>query len=194
MNRGMLLIIVTLVCILSITVSNFRQIQHERDVYRENVQTLFDSLREMRIDSVKTAYTVSRLRLEKDEFEKRYREDAETIKKLNLRIKDLQSVSKVGIEVEAKIQEPIKQQAIEPLDIQPIKLSTSNQHQTVNLIVSRDSISGYVRMNANLSQYVYLVYRHRFLWWRWGVKGIRQTIVSDNPYVKIGYNEYVEIE
>ena len=194
MNRGMLLVIVTLACILSITISNFKHVQQERDVYRENVQTLLDSLREMRIDSTRTAYTVGRLRLEKDEFEKRYREDAETIKKLNLRIKDLQSVSKVGIEVEAPIQAPLKRQTIEPLDIQPIVLSYFDAHRTVNLIVNRDSISGYVRMNANLSQYVYLIYKHRFLWWRWGVKGIRQTIVSDNPYVKIGYNEYIEIE
>ena len=194
MNRGMLLVIVTLACILSITISNFKHVQQERDVYRENVQTLLDSLREMRIDSTRTAYTVGRLRLEKDEFEKRYREDAETIKKLNLRIKDLQSVSKVGVEVEAPIQAPLKRQTIEPLDIQPIVLSYFDAHRTVNLIVNRDSISGYVRMNANLSQYVYLVHKHRFLWWRWGVKGIRQTIVSDNPYVKIGYNEYIEIE
>ena len=194
MNRGMLLVIVTLACILSITISNFKHVQQERDVYRENVQTLMDSLREMRIDSTRTAYTVGRLRLEKDEFEKRYREDAETIKKLNLRIKDLQSVSKVGIEVEAPIQAPLKRQTIEPLDIQPIVLSYFDAHRTVNLIVNRDSISGYVRMNANLSQYVYLIYKHRFIWWRWGVKGIRQTIVSDNPYVKIGYNEYIEIE
>ena len=194
MNRGMLLVIVTLACILSITISNFKHVQQERDAYRENVQTLLDSLREMRIDSTRTAYTVGRLRLEKDEFEKRYREDAETIKKLNLRIKDLQSVSKVGIEVEAPIQAPLKRQTIEPLDIQPIVLSYFDAHRTVNLIVNRDSISGYVRMNANLSQYVYLIYKHRFLWWRWGVKGIRQTIVSDNPYVKIGYNEYIEIE
>lgn len=35
-------------------------------------------------------------------------------------------------------------------------------------------------------------YRHRLLWWRWGVKGYEVTAVNFNPHSTIRYNTYVK--
>ena len=46
----------------------------------------------------------------------------------------------------------------------------------------------------SLSSAISRIYKHRFLWWRWGTKGYKQTIVNHNPRSKIVYNEIVKVE
>ena len=38
------------------------------------------------------------------------------------------------------------------------------------------------------------MYRHHFLWWRWGVKGYKVKVVNFNPHSTIRYNTYVKPE
>lgn len=37
-------------------------------------------------------------------------------------------------------------------------------------------------------------FRHRFLWWRWGVKGYRVKLVNFNPHASVKYLQYVKVE
>lgn len=37
-------------------------------------------------------------------------------------------------------------------------------------------------------------FRHRFLWWRWGVKGYRVKLVNFNPHASVRYLQYVKVE
>ena len=46
----------------------------------------------------------------------------------------------------------------------------------------------------SLSSAISRIYKHRFLWGRWGTKGYKQTIVNHNPRSKIVYNEIVKVE
>jgi len=34
-------------------------------------------------------------------------------------------------------------------------------------------------------------YKHRFLWWRWGVKGYDISVINHNPHATITYDRYV---
>lgn len=36
------------------------------------------------------------------------------------------------------------------------------------------------------------VYKHSFLWWRWGVKGYKVEVVNFNPHATVLYNSYVK--
>lgn len=38
------------------------------------------------------------------------------------------------------------------------------------------------------------IYKHRFLWWRWGTKGYQVHHVNFNPHVDIKYNQYIMIK
>ena len=46
----------------------------------------------------------------------------------------------------------------------------------------------------SLSSAISRIYKHKFLWWRWGTKGYKQTIVNYNPRSRIVYNEIVKVE
>ena len=164
-----------------------RAVRAERDEYKRSVSALLDTIEARRLDSAKMAYTISQVTLERDEFKRRNEEDAQTIKELGARLKDVKSVAKTGIVVETPINSSFDPQL---LDEKPIKLLDTDQHRTIDLTITKDSIFGSVKMMANLTQYMYADYKHRFLWWKWGLRGIKQTIVCDNPNVTIGYAAY----
>ena len=49
------------------------------------------------------------------------------------------------------------------------------------------------RARDSLTQYVERIYKHRFLWWKWGTKGYRVHIVNHNPHSKIDYADYIRV-
>lgn len=38
------------------------------------------------------------------------------------------------------------------------------------------------------------IYKHRFLWWRWGTKGYQVHHINFNPHVDIKYDQYIMIK
>lgn len=55
-----------------------------------------------------------------------------------------------------------------------------------------DSLLSY-EVRDSLTTIVTTDYKHRFLWWRWGKRGYRVTIVSHNPHSRITYNDYITV-
>ena len=49
----------------------------------------------------------------------------------------------------------------------------------------------YYNIRDSLATVVYHEFKHRFLWWRWGVKGYKVKILNFNPHSTIRYNQYV---
>ena len=49
------------------------------------------------------------------------------------------------------------------------------------------------RARDSLSQYVERIYKHRFLFWKWGTKGYRVHIINHNPNSKIEYADYIRV-
>lgn len=45
----------------------------------------------------------------------------------------------------------------------------------------------------SLCTYVSAEYRHRFLWWKWGRKGYKVSIVNFNPRSRIEYEKYIRL-
>lgn len=52
----------------------------------------------------------------------------------------------------------------------------------------------YYNIRDSLATVVYHEYKHRFLWWRWGVKGYKVKILNFNPHSTIRYSQYVKPE
>ncbi len=46
----------------------------------------------------------------------------------------------------------------------------------------------------SLTTYVTRLYKHRFLWWRWGTKGYEIVNVSHNPHTTVVYNKYIQVK
>ena len=46
----------------------------------------------------------------------------------------------------------------------------------------------------SLTTIVSRLYKHRFLWWRWGTKGYQVHIINHNPNASVEYNRYIKVE
>ncbi len=46
----------------------------------------------------------------------------------------------------------------------------------------------------SLSTFVSRIYKHKFLWWRWGTKGYEVINVSHNPKCKVEYNKFIKVK
>ena len=90
-----------------------------------------------------------------------------------------------------------------------MNLSVSTE-DTIKMKPNRDSILNYqdkwltakvnlydstmvYRARDSLTQYIERIYKHRFLWWKWGTKGYRVHIVNHNPHSKIDYADYIRV-
>ena len=96
MNRISITTIVILAAAL-VTIHLLRvQIKHlkqERDRYSANTESLLSDIKRLKIDSCTRVVEVQTLKLTVDEYEKYRATDAAQIKKMGIRIKDLEAVS-----------------------------------------------------------------------------------------------------
>lgn len=177
---------------LGILLVDRRNITQDRDKYKENTETLLNGIKQYKLDSSRYVVENSRLRLTIDEFKEKREEDLETIKKLNLRVKQLQSVASQVVEVKVPVKVPIPVH-VEPIETKPINVYVKDKYKTIDLTITKDSVIGDFSANAKIKQYIYADYKHKFLWWMWGLKGVKQVVICDNPHVNISYSEYLEI-
>jgi hypothetical protein len=195
-NRILLITIFLLATATSLLYKQSVFLKTERDRYRENAGALLSDMKRMQVDSTLTAVDVKQLKLTVDEY-KRYRaEDAEKIKQMGVRLSDLQMAAKHGLEVNAPIETALKDSVVIRdtvlLAVKTIHLNTP--HLQINGIIENNHLSGRIHLPVNILQAVWIERKHKFLWWRWGIKAIHQTISSDNPHVEITYSEVVIIQ
>lgn len=196
MNKYSFLIIAVLS---GITISLLRSRQRlieERDSYKSNTEALMSEVRRIQADSSTMALDIKTLTMSLDEYKRFRAEDEEKIKKLGIRIKDLEAAAKHNVEVDAPIDAEIKDSVIIkdtiPVFIKAVRMDTP--FLKINGTIENDRLTGKINLPVTLNQAFWIEYKHKFLWWRWKVKAIHQTISSDNPYVKIKYSEYIKIK
>lgn len=172
------------------------RLQNERDTYNQNTHSLLSDLKRIQVDSIRMAADVKVLSLTLDEYEEYRSEDLEIIKSLKAEVKRLQVVAKHELEVRAPISTSLRDTIIlRDTTVIPIKaIEINTPYLQINGIVDNDRITGEVFLPVRLLQAVWIEPKHRFLWWKWGIKAMHQTITSDNPYVQITYTEYIHIQ
>lgn len=196
MNKYSFLIIAVLS---GITISLLRSRQRlieEKDSYKSNTEALMSEVRRIQADSSTMALDIKTLTMSLDEYKRFRAEDEEKIKKLGIRIKDLEATAKHNVEVDAPIDAEIKD-SVMIRDTVPVFLKAVRMdipYLKINGIIENDRLTGKINLPVTLNQAFWIEYKHKFLWWRWKVKAIHQTISSDNPYVEIKYSEYIKIK
>ena len=182
-----------------ITISLLRSRQRlieEKDSYKSNTEALMSEVRRIQADSSTMALDIKTLTMSLDEYKRFRAEDEEKIKKLGIRIKDLEAAAKHNVKVDAPIDAEIKD-SVMIRDTVPVFLKAVRMHTAylkINGIIENDRLTGKINLPVTLNQAFWIEYKHKFLWWRWKVKAIHQTISSDNPYVEIKYSEYIKIK
>ena len=175
-----------------ITISLLRSRQRlieEKDSYKSNTEALMSEVRRIQADSSTMALDIKTLTMSLDEYKRFRAEDEE-------RIKDLEATAKHNVEVDAPIDAEIKDSVMirdtVPVFLKAVRMDTP--YLKINGIIENDRLTGKINLPVTLNQAFWIEYKHKFLWWRWKVKAIHQTISSDNPYVEIKYSEYIKIK
>ncbi|WP_018667124.1 DUF6549 family protein [Bacteroides gallinarum] len=165
----------------------------ERDRYRSNNTALLSDVKRMRIDSTTLAADAEGLRLTVAEYRRFRAEDAETIKRLGVKVKNLEAAARHEIEVAGPIDAAVKDTVVirDTLPQVRQKVEMITPHIRLTGLIENNRLKGEIRVPVTLNQAVWVEYRGWWLWKR--VKAIHQTVSSDNPYVDIKYSEYIQI-
>ncbi len=171
-----------------------KSLKMEKETYESNSNALLSDIKRLQIDSTKNAVDVKVLNLTLDEFKQYRAKDAEEINKLKVKLKDLQAVAKHNVEVDAKIDAVIRDTLVlrDTLLQKMQSVHMATPYILINGIIEDDRLSGNIYLPVNIHQSVWVEYKHRFLWFKWGTKTIHQTIMTDNPHVKINYSEVIQ--
>lgn len=140
------------------------------------------------------------LRLDRDEFRQLYHAEAEQLRKLNIRLRRVESLAKSVTQSHLVADMPLRdtlrtlhRDTLPPLLDTLRRFTWSDPWNRITGVISRDSVRCEVRSIDTLHQIVHRI-PHRFLFIRWGTKALRQEIRSSNPSTHIIYTDYLIIE
>ena len=140
------------------------------------------------------------LRLDRDEFRQLYYTEAERLRKLNIRLRRVESlatsVTQSHLVADAPLRDTLRtlhRDTLPPLLDTLRRFTWSDPWNRITGVISRDSVRCEVHSIDTLHQIVHRI-PHRFLFIRWGTKALRQEIHSSNPSTHIIYTDYLIIE
>ncbi|NDV80867.1 DUF6549 family protein [Bacteroides sp. 51] len=195
---ALLLTVLLVVCSFSgYLLTKNKILKEEVSKYKQNTESLLSGIKRIQIDSTSMAVDVQTLKLTLAEYKRHRAEDTETIRKMRIQMKHLQAISKHKVEVNAPFDTAVKDTIIKDYQDEPVTagvVKVETPHLMIDGILQNSRLSGTIRLPVVLTQAVWIEKKHKFLWWKWGVKAIHQTISSNNPYVEITYSEYIIIE
>lgn len=110
--------------------------------------------------------------------------DEQLIKDLGLKLKQLDAVQTTVTETKDTVKASFDNSS------KVFSYDDSWSHLKFRL---RDS-TFYYNIRDSLATIVHHEFKHRFLWWKWGVKGYKVKVVNFNPHSTIRYNTYVKPE
>lgn len=109
-------------------------------------------------------------------------QDKQLLKDLGMKVKELESLQKMG----SVIRDTVFLESTDTMSDAPLVYRDAwaefEYHKKRLRYSVRDSIAIALRKE----------YKHRFLWFRWGVKGYEVKVVNFNPHATIRYNTFVK--
>lgn len=181
--------------------TKIEKLTDERNRYRGNTETLLQDVETYKTKDSLNAAKVGVLELKLSEFEKYWASDAELIKTLQTKNRELEAVTTAQMETITKLRGTVRDSIVYlPGDTTTIVLKcvdisdpwfslkgcTTPDGEFTGTFVNRDSI-----LVAATVQY------KRFLGFLWKTKKIKNReidVISRNPHTKIMGVEYIEIE
>lgn len=194
LNKTLLITVLLLGGILWLQHRRTIRLTEERDRFRMNNTALLSEVKRMRIDSATMAVDAKALKLTIDEYKEFRTEDAETIRRLGVKIRNLEAAARHEVEVKAPIDAAIRDTLIVrdtiPLLRQKVEMITP--HIQLTGLIENKRLKGDIKVPVTLNQAIWVEYKG---WWFWKrAKAVHQLISSDNPYVEIRYSEYIKID
>lgn len=186
---------VMLLAALVVSVVVIHNLYEENTRLRSNQDTLLQGVTLYRTKANESAARVEALELSVAEFREYRARDAETIHSLGIRLRRAESYAVSATESRYEATVTLRDTIIMRDTVRDTVRLFYNGDAWSNIAgrVQGDSLSYSLRMVDTLRQVVHRVPR-KFLFFRYGTKGIRQEIWSSNPHTELVYTEYVELE
>ena len=188
-------IILSLVAVIIWQFNSYRSLKDERNLYMSNTHALTIGMEQLRKDSTSQAVQIQSLTLTVDEYRKCSENDLKTIEDLKIKLKNVKAVSKQVYKVEAPVTAPVTHETerVDTLYVPYQKVEMHNEYIAFDGVIRNDTLKATVNVPITITQVLHKVPKHKFLWWTWGCKLVKQAVVSDNPYVTIKYADYIEL-
>ncbi|MBR1769949.1 MAG: hypothetical protein IJ748_05775 [Bacteroidales bacterium] len=158
---------------------------------QQNQQSYFSDIKQYRNKNNELVSENKGITLQLNEFKNLCSEYSDEIKRLKVRLKDVQSVSNTIVASDIPLSLPLVDSIVKVDTLRCIKYSDDFLH--IDGCIEDDTLKGQIYSVDTLLQVV-SVERKRFLWWKYGCKGVKQTIKSKNPHTTILYQEYISIK
>lgn len=195
MKRILIYLLVIALSFIGVLIYSSRKLCEERDRYKANQTALLSDVEYYKTESGKNAASVQKLTLSYNELKNSYDDVVKTAQDLKIKVKRIQSVSTAATKTEVVVQTVVKDSIIyRNGNVERLSaFRWADPWVSVNGEIKKDSVSLNVSSTDTLVQIVHRV-PHKFLFFKWGTKAIRQEIVSKNPHTKIVYTDYIELK
>ena len=185
-------VLVILIAVIIALSTRLKNVTADRNVQRKNVETLFTSVENYKVQDSLQAATIGDLQLTLSQYKQFRAEDAELISNLKVDNKRLQGVVTTQTESyyqhTAILRDSVKMLITrKPDSIKiPIIVKTANfadEWHRLNIVIDGDSLNYRLRTKESLIITNHVVPK-KFLWFKFGCKEVRTDVVSKNPYVE----------
>lgn len=161
------------------------KLRSELNRQTENIGSLTYDIQYGKLDDSLSVAKNTALQAKCNELEQLHLADAKLVKELKVKLKDVKTIHTASSSTAGTVRiEPIPNTADSVFSYQdkwlslhidiPARLCQYTSKDSLTTIVSR-------------------LYKHKFLWWRWGTKGYQVQIINFNPHSRINYSRYVEV-
>lgn len=198
--KSKIIIIFALASVVMITLQALRieSLNEERNRYRANTTALLQDVERYRTQDSLNVAKVGVLSLKVAELEKYRAEDAELLKSLHIRNKDLEQMTKAQTRMIADLHGTVADTVVivkEVVDSTALSLSVHDAWIDLHGIVYDGGFDGTLEVRDSLV-IVESVERKRFLGFLWRTKKVKSRsvdVVSKNPYTEIMGVESIQI-
>lgn len=166
----------------------------ERDRYQQNSNALLSEVRRMQLDSTTMALDVHGLKLTVDEYRKFRAEDAEKIRQMGVKLKNLEATARHEVSVDAPINAVVRDTVIirDSSQVRAQRVEMRTPYIQMSGLIENNILQGHIHVPVTLRQAIWIEYKRKWIFWK-KVKAVHQTISRDNPYVEVKYSEYINI-
>jgi len=194
MTKYIIGLAILLAIALAISVKSCSSEKQERIRTEGNQTALMEKAKFYRDKDSLSVADVQVLMLKKKELEDNRDGLVKTIDGLNIKLKRVQSASTTETETKYPVKAQVRDSLVY-LDGKTITLKCidySNEWLTLDGCTQDGAFNGIIQSRDKITQIVYGV-PHQFWFIKWGVKSIRQTVKSENPFSTITFDEYIEL-
>lgn len=180
-------VIAVLLCLCCFQCSRINKLSDEVEIQKNNVEILKGNETIYKIcDSLKVV-EINALELEKDQFEK-------LIKEKDNQIAQIQKSRKKEIEYYTKLSKTDTFYIYKDRFINvTVGMDTCLGYYDNHLSLTQCQDCTYIEIRDTIKQTISAEYKHKFLWWKWGLKGFSQDVWSTNPHSQLHFDEFVKV-